>query len=113
MNKCRYGAKSLYWDDDLQEEIDYIQCTVQFELDYDDNPYCGTDYECVLNDEEVNKCPIYKLQQENQQLKEQLKQRDEVIKKLEKWLNQKWRQLFAKIYVSDVVKKLNKLKGVQ
>lgn len=47
----------------------------------------------------------------NQQLKSQLQQRDELIDELEKWLNQEWEQPGIKIYVSDVVKKLNELKG--
>lgn len=76
MSKCKYGGKSFYWDDDLQEEVDYIECDVQFELAYDGKPYCGTDYECTLDDEEVKNCPIYKLQQENEQLKEQIKDID-------------------------------------
>lgn len=73
--------------------------------------------ELVKEDKDLNSAYIsfaqymYILEKENQQLKEQLKQRDGVIKELEKWLNQEWKQPLAKIYVSDVIKELNKLKG--
>lgn len=67
-----------------------------------------------LKDADINQTDINAIKfilQKNQKLKEQLKQRDEVIEKLEKWLNQEWKKPLAKIYVSDVVKELNKLKG--
>lgn len=44
------------------------------------------------------------------ELQHQLKQKDEVINKLEQWLDLEWKRPAIKICISDVVYKINELK---
>lgn len=50
------------------------------------------------------------LERENNRLNKENKKLNNIISELEKWLNKQWNKPLAKIYVSDVVKRINELK---
>ena len=46
-------------------------------------------------------------------LEQEIDRLNNIINELEKWLNEKWKKPLAQIYVSDVVKEINKLKELR